>query len=423
MLDQEEFRFFLIGVGRNPYTDLHSTATAAGAFVGFFGMFFGSWPIYRRWLRSKAAASNASPPPTPKSSRRLLKWTLLLGLSAVLLRGCYATPFGRQLGIALIGETRMPAGGPLLGAFQDNHQSGRDSAARSLAKVDTRSQGELVEMLKSQDVDERRAAAKALAEIGPPAASAAPELAKMLLDPAPSVREDVADACAHLGPELANATVREVAVHLDDQDGSIRIRAAVALGQMGKIAGPATPALVKRLLTDSSYGVRWEAADSLGAIGDKSDEVTSALAQATHDKDYHVREAAEKALAILTPRTATAPARARADGAPKTESAAAPQRGVVDILRGSESDRRREGEDAIRLVVMSVIFILVCIALGQFRFRLHPSTRILIFLGLALAAAGGYAWQRDMQKSLDQALNHPPAETEYKHATISSIDN
>ncbi len=116
----------------------------------------------------------------------------------------------------------------------------------------------LLDALKDQKhFPARRAAAFALATIGPAASSAMPELRKALLtqaivdqELAASFRQDVLGAFQRMGP-LAKEAIPEIELLLEDpkQPFAVREDAARVLGTMGPAAKPAVPALT-RVLND-----------------------------------------------------------------------------------------------------------------------------------------------------------------------------
>jgi HEAT repeat protein len=89
----------------------------------------------------------------------------------------------------------------------------------------------------------RETAADALARIGDPAL---PALVATLRDPDHSVRAQAARALARMGPKAASA-VPELIIALDDSNEEVRQGAARALGQIGADAEKAVPALIKAL--------------------------------------------------------------------------------------------------------------------------------------------------------------------------------
>ena len=109
----------------------------------------------------------------------------------------------------------------------------------------------------------RAAAAFALGQIGPAAASVAPELVNALKDPSPQVRQQAAEALRYT-QGWTPATLSALRQALKDPDPMIRTRAEEVFWQMGPRAEPAMPELVE-LLKDPARA--YMGALCLGAIG------------------------------------------------------------------------------------------------------------------------------------------------------------
>lgn len=89
------------------------------------------------------------------------------------------------------------------------------------------------------------------------------------------------------------------------------------------------------------------------------------------------------------------------DGNSKTAPAAKRHSLSQDISEMEDGSRHEHALSFLDSFVVAVLVCIVCIAFGQFEFKLHPSTRMLIFLVCALAAAGAYAWEQDLKRGLD----------------------
>jgi HEAT repeat protein len=98
-----------------------------------------------------------------------------------------------------------------------------------------------------------------LADIGPAAAEAVPDLAARLADPAKPVKMQAARALAEIGPAAAASAFGDVAMAL-----------------LGRVGRPAVPVLIG-LLGGESYEGRREAADALGEIGPDAAEAVPVL--------------------------------------------------------------------------------------------------------------------------------------------------
>ena len=94
---------------------------------------------------------------------------------------------------------------------------------------------ELVQDLKSPDVQVRRDAAYALAELGPSAAEAAPALVEALRDQDTQVWASAAQALGLIGPDAAVA-IPALLENLDSRDAQRWYRCCYTLGRIGSPA-------------------------------------------------------------------------------------------------------------------------------------------------------------------------------------------
>ena len=139
----------------------------------------------------------------------------------------------------------------------------------------------------SDSIESRRAAAAALAKIGPPAI---PILIKLLRDKEENVSAAAATALGEMGPPAIPALVEL----LRDKEERVWTFASVAL----KTIGPAAiPALIE-LVRDRDKGVRWVAAATLVKIGPTA---IPALIAMIHDADQSIRTPAATALVKIGP--------------------------------------------------------------------------------------------------------------------------
>lgn len=182
---------------------------------------------------------------------------------------------------------------------------------------------ELTAQLKHNDPKIRKAAVRALLELGKQAAAAIPDLAHAVLDSNGEVRRLSCVALGNMGP-IANSALANLQQALDDRELPVRLQAAfalqkidpaneayvpqlsqamvmgdggviVAVGNMSPSPTWATPALLT-LLNDERPGIRRLAAQTLGRLKPLSEEVRSALTSALQDQNDQVREAARTAL-------------------------------------------------------------------------------------------------------------------------------
>lgn len=162
----------------------------------------------------------------------------------------------------------------------------RRAAARSLFEMGTEAKAalpELMQALKDQDLFVRRFSAQALGEIGPDAREAIPALKISLGDGKKEVVEAAARALGKLGPDGIAALTGLVKDR--KQETEVRRSAVVALGQAGSNAKDAVPVLTA-LLKGPAKGkkarpdpadLRVDAAQALGDIGPDAREAVPAL--------------------------------------------------------------------------------------------------------------------------------------------------
>lgn len=186
---------------------------------------------------------------------------------------------------------------------------------------------QLILQLKDEDVEIRRAAAKALGELGRKTPkSAVPPLSEAVTDKDREVRRLACFALGEMGP-VADSAIPSLIHALKDRELSVRLSTAfaiykinpenkayvsellktmrkgeggtiVAVGKMGPNAGWAVPTLIN-LLKDSRPGIRRLAAEALGQIGSGTDSTEAALKKAVSDPDDRVGETARKSLRMI----------------------------------------------------------------------------------------------------------------------------
>jgi HEAT repeat protein len=144
----------------------------------------------------------------------------------------------------------------------------------------------LAQALQDEDWRVRRAACKALGEIGD--AQAVPHLAQALQDWDRGVCEEACKALGEIGDAQA---VPHLAQVLQDWDRGVREEACKALGAIGD--AQAIPHLIQAL-QDREWWVCHAACEALGEIGDP--QATPYLIQALQDEDSMVRRMACEAL-------------------------------------------------------------------------------------------------------------------------------
>lgn len=164
---------------------------------------------------------------------------------------------------------------------------------------------QLVNALKSTDTDQRRSAARELADLGGEAKAAAPALIEaMTTDSDLFVRRFAAQAVGKVGAD-PKVAVPALTALLNDKHKELNEAAVEALGRMG---APAVPALSEALkggagprrvrpgqnVPDGSALVRSKAAAALGRIGPDAKAAVPALVEAL--KDNSIRTDAATAL-------------------------------------------------------------------------------------------------------------------------------
>jgi len=178
--------------------------------------------------------------------------------------------------------------------LQDSDRSVVLPALHSLAEMGEAGVPSLVVAL--SDPKARYWACLALAEVGPPAKAAIPELSKLLKEADPELRLQAAVALGQIGPDAQGATAVLLPL-LDDEQPAVRIGAIFALGKVG--AKEAVPALEKNLKSENQF-IKMISAWALAKVQpDNAERVTQAIdliLVSLKDKDPHVRRGAAQAL-------------------------------------------------------------------------------------------------------------------------------
>jgi len=236
-----------------------------------------------------------------------------------------------------VGPGAAPAVPALMEALSDPEPRVRGHAARALGLIEDKSEGTiagLIALVVDPEPQVRRAAITALGRLQPAATNTIPLMIKALEDADPSVvisalqtlAEDGADAVpaltealrhkqgrywaclvlAEMGPQ-AKAAVPQLTTLLKDDEPEVRMEAVIALGEIGPDAASAVPALTETL-ADASPAVRYASAFSLGKIG--AVVALPALEKAEHEKDPFLSLVAAWAVAKLRPDDTKAVAKA-----------------------------------------------------------------------------------------------------------------
>lgn len=189
----------------------------------------------------------------------------------------------------------------------------------------------LAEALGDADAEIRELAAQALAEFGPDAQQALPELITAVQDESALVRRRALRAIAGIGVAAAEDALPCLIAATEDVDQSAALQAVATLGDLGPLAAPAVPALMSvvwtgdvrrraiagvalmrvgeaavpsliQSLTHPAAEVRGKVVHLLGKIGPAAAEACPALQKLQNDSDPTVRAAAAAALdAIAMP--------------------------------------------------------------------------------------------------------------------------
>ena len=157
---------------------------------------------------------------------------------------------------------------------------------------------ELSGRLSNEDAGKRYDALKAIEtriEEGESAEVAVPHLQKALADTDAKVRYRATKALAKLGPVAAPAVAELAKVLAKDKAKSTRYYAVKALHGIGRPAADAMESLIAAL-KDENVDVRYYAAKTLGMIGPEAAVAKDSLTELSHDRDTKVRDAALAAL-------------------------------------------------------------------------------------------------------------------------------
>jgi HEAT repeat protein len=184
--------------------------------------------------------------------------------------------------------------------LKDADPAVRTGALEILAVIGKPAVPALIKALKQEQV--AYWACLALAEIGPPAASAAPCLADVLkTDARPEVRREAVLALGSIGPAAAPA-VPVLTKTLGDNDVTVAAGAAYALGRIGTAAKPAEAALTKCLDSPSELlrtVSSWAWAKLAPHDETRQQKAMSLLLAALNSKEPRVRHAAVHGLIDL----------------------------------------------------------------------------------------------------------------------------
>jgi HEAT repeat protein len=123
---------------------------------------------------------------------------------------------------------------------------------------------------------------------------------KALQHPDASVRYRAAETLAQLGP-LAKFAVPELRETLKDKNGVVRVKAAEALWKIAPLPVSVLMPVLLQAMKDKDPGVRAAAPPVIALMGAKAKTALPALVEALNDKDFSVKIAAISALGDLGP--------------------------------------------------------------------------------------------------------------------------
>lgn len=232
--------------------------------------------------------------------------------------------------LGLAGSTQPKVVEALTSQLDDPDAMVRAHAAVSLGRLgvkDEHAVDKLIEVATDPDGRVRRVALRALTRIGPPPEQFLPLLGKKLRDADPSVRvhalnalanigkpavplliealqrdKDAFWAClvlAEIGPD-AQAAVPELLRLVDHENPEVRREALLALAEIGE-GSPETISKIAGLLEDPTPGVALGAAYVLGKIGPEAQSASDKLKQHVDAEDPIMQTVALWALARVNP--------------------------------------------------------------------------------------------------------------------------
>lgn len=155
------------------------------------------------------------------------------------------------------------------------------------------------QLLKSEDVNERRQAAESLSMMGPDASPATVELVMACDDPDEQVQEYVVAALEELGPPLPDHLQR-LAELLDSTNSLVCYWALTLLGRSEGEAKPYQDSIANVLTNGSSLAVQERAAWALGKMQADSSAATQALRNATESPEPRLSRLATSSLETLS---------------------------------------------------------------------------------------------------------------------------
>ncbi len=230
------------------------------------------------------AARDKMPAVRVRAAQVLDLWALpaSLPIIAELLKDVDPGPRGRAA--TALGGLKKEAGPLIEEALRSQYPEVRRGALQALdsstPEVVAKSVPVLNELLANKDPAQRRETAEYIGKFGPPAAQAAPALAKLINDPEPDVRKASVAALGFLG----KAGVPGLTAALKSKDEELRLFAIRTLREPKEDAAAAGPALAE-LLKDPNPTLQAEAVLTLTEISPEDPGVARAVAQLSRTKE------------------------------------------------------------------------------------------------------------------------------------------
>ncbi len=178
---------------------------------------------------------------------------------------------------ALAGES-IPSGAVLVPVSGEGWTREAKEAIRAVGTNALPSLLALVSRRGQSEVISRQVARVGFEALGPDAASAVPELTRLLEDPAPEVRSGAIGCLEAVGAVASNSVPRLIRA-LDDRDEEVRRSAVAALGHIHGNASIVVPSLISYLdrpRPDNGWG-KFEKAAAVTALGQYASESAAAL--------------------------------------------------------------------------------------------------------------------------------------------------
>lgn len=176
------------------------------------------------------------------------------------------------MGLADFGPKAGPALPDLLDALQTKNEDLRLNAAITLSKIGLGAIKPVSKLLNSEDDDTRFYAIWTIGWIGPDAKETAPTIIKLMNDKNEGIRRKAAFALGRLAGD-PDRTIEVLVNAFKDESGEVRQAAGEALARFGTAA---VPSLID-LLKSEKNEARMQAATSLGEIGSDAKDAVPAL--------------------------------------------------------------------------------------------------------------------------------------------------